>query len=117
MGDYVGGDEPNTVDMILFGILQYHFSNPVPPIASLQTDPKLPRVRSWIGTMQRRFATYPHLYSGVYFEPASPAPVSAPTLERIAFWLGSLCMVAAFPITVSLALLVAARTPRTAPGA
>ena len=99
---FLGGDEPNLVDLLLFGALQCHCSIPIPPIAVLRTDPSLPHVRDWIAAMQRLFEDYPHLYSGVYFEPGLPAPARAPLPERISFWLGSVATILAFPITVPL---------------
>ncbi len=111
-GEYLGGSEPGTLDMLLFGIIQCHCSIPVPPIAVLQEDPKLARLRAWIGRMQERLAGYAHLYSGVYFEPHSPAPLQTSTLDRAAFWLGSAVMVAAFPITVPLVAFLAIRVRR-----
>ena len=111
-GAYLGGYEPDMLDMMLFGIIQCHCSIPVPPIAALQEDPKLARLRSWIGTMQERFADYGHLYSGVYFEPHSPAPLRTTPLEQAAFWLGSIFMLTSFPITIPLILFFAIRIPR-----
>ena len=112
-GDYLGGDEPDILDLTLFGIIQCHCSIPVPPIAALQQDPRLDRVRSWIGTVQQRFAGYGRLYSGVYFEPHAPAPTPTTRLEQAAFWLGSMFMLVSFPITVPLILYLAIRVPRT----
>lgn len=108
-GGYLGGEDPGILDMLLFGIVQCHCSIPVPPIAALQEDPKLPRMRAWIAIMQERFAGYPHLYSGVYFEPHSPAPAHASFLEQGAFWFGSIGMLVAFPITIPLILFFAYR--------
>ena len=99
---FLGGDAPNLVDLQLFGGLQCHCSIPVPPIAVLRSDPSLPRVRTWIASMQRLFEDYPHLYSGVYFEPPLPAPTPAPLPEQIGFWLGSVVTLLAFPVTVPL---------------
>ena len=99
---FLGGDEPNLVDLQLFGALQCHCSIPVPPIAVLQTDPSLPRVREWIASMQRLFEDYPHLYSGVDFEPPVPPPAPAPLHEQVGFWLGSVATILAFPVTVPL---------------
>ncbi len=100
---------------MLFGIIQCHCSIPVPPILALQQDPKLPRLRAWIGIMQERFADYPHLYSGVYFAPHAPAPEPASKIERAAFWLGAVCMLIAFPITLSLIGFYARRSRASAP--
>ena len=99
---FLGGDEPNLVDLQLFGGVQCHCSIPVPTIAVLQTDPSLPRVREWVTSMQRRFEDYPHMYSGVYFEPPLPVQAGAPLHEQITFWLGSVATILAFPVTVPL---------------
>lgn len=100
--EFLGGAEPDILDVTLFGILQCHSSIPVPPLAALQHDPRLDRLRVWIGAMQVRFVGYRHLYSGVHFAPHAPAPPPASGLERAAFWLGSAFMWAAFPITIPL---------------
>jgi hypothetical protein len=112
-GPYLGGQTPNTLDMMLFGIIQSHCCIPVPPVRALQKDPRLPRLRSWIATMQERFVDYDHLYSGVEFEPHSPAPPRTTMLERTAFWLGSSFMLLAFPITVPLIIFFARRIHST----
>ncbi len=101
-GAFLGGDEPNLVDLQLFGGVQGACSIPIPPIDVLQSDPSLPNTREWIASMQRVFDDYPHMYSGVYFEPRRPAPVSAPLHEQIAFWMGSVLTILAFPVTVPL---------------
>jgi glutathione S-transferase len=111
-GAYLGGDEPDMLDMMLFGIIQCHCSIPVPPVDALQKDPRLRRLRSWIGAMQERSAGYAHLYSGVYFDPPSPAPMRTTALEQAAFWLGSAFMLTSFPITIPLILFFALRVPR-----
>ncbi|MCZ6617816.1 MAG: hypothetical protein O7E57_06755 [Gammaproteobacteria bacterium] len=77
-----------------------------------QKDPKLVGLRSWIGAMQERFAGYSHLYSGVYFEPYSPAPMRTTPFEQAAFWLDSIFMLALFPITIPLILFFVMRIPR-----
>ena len=109
---FLGGAEPDTLDLVLFGIVQCHTSIPVPPIRALQTAPGLSRVRAWIGAMQERFTDYPHLYSGVYFEPRRPAPARNGTADRIAFWSGAACMFLLWPITLPLVLLLAWRVRR-----
>jgi hypothetical protein len=108
-GPFLGGDAPDSVDLLLFGIIQCHCSIPVPPILALQSDPRLNCTRSWIGEMQSHFADYPSLYSGVYFEPHSPAPEPATSLEQLVFWLGSLSMIAFFWISVPLVAVLAYR--------
>ena len=109
---YFGGTAPNTSDMMLFGIIQCHCSIPVPPIEALQKDPRLGRLRTWVSTMQDRFKSYKHLYSGVYFEPFSPPPLPAGLTGRTAFWLGSMFMVVSFPITVPLIVFFIVRVHR-----
>ena len=110
---YLAGDEPDTLDFLLFGIIQCHCSIYVPPVAALQSDPRLEKVRRWIAAMQERFANYDHLYSGAYFAPHSRRPAWAPPLERTMFWLGGAFMIAAFPITVPLIALLAFRNRRS----
>jgi hypothetical protein len=110
--EFLGGDAPDILDVMLFGILQCHCSIPVPPSVALQQDPRLAGMRRWIGAMQERFVGYPHLYSGVYFEPHASAPVPCLPLERAAFWLGTIFMIAAFPITVPLIFYFASRARR-----
>ena len=101
-GPFLAGNEPDSVDLLLFGILQCHCSVPVPPLFALQSDPRLIHTRRWIGEMQKYFADYPSLYSGVYFEPHSSPPKPATGLDRFAFWLGTIVMIAFFWITVPL---------------
>ena len=108
-GPYLGGSQPGILDMMLFGIIQCHCSIRVPPVLALQEDLRLARLRSWIATMQERFADYEHLYSGVFFEPRSPAPAQSTALERASFWIGSAFMLLAFPISVPLIVFFARR--------
>ncbi len=108
-GPFLAGDEPDSVDLLLFGIIQCHCSIPVPPIAALQSDERLVHTRRWIGAMQRHFADYPSLYSGVYFEPHSASPEPATALDQFAFWLGAIVMIACFWITVPLIAFLAHR--------
>ena len=62
--------------------------------------------------MHERLEGYPHLYSGVYFEPHSLAPIPATPSERAAFWVGSAFMLVRFPITIPMILFFAIRAPR-----
>lgn len=114
---FLDGDEPGVRDMLLFGIIQCHSSILVPPIPSLQKDPGLSGLRAWIGRMQERFADYPHLYSGIYFEPHAKAPEPSTPLERTAFWLGVSCMWLALPVTLPLIALLAITARRAGPDA
>ena len=106
---FIGGDEPDSVDLLLFGIIQCHCSIPVPPVLALQSDPRLPHVRQWIADMQHYFSDYPSLYSGVYFQPHSTPPTPATPLDQLAFWLGSIFMISFFWVTVPLVTLLAYR--------
>lgn len=108
-GPFLGGEEPDSVDLLLFGIIQCHCSIPVPPLLALQSDPRLVHTRQWIGEMQKHFADYPSLYSGVYFAPHSAPPEPSTSLDQLAFWLGSVVMVSFFWLTVPLIGLLAYR--------
>lgn len=103
-GPFLGGDQPDTLDLQLFGAVQCHCSIPTPPVPILKSDPALPQLREWLAEMHRRFADYSHLYSGGDFAPHVPPQKPAPLLERSAFWVGSAFMLAAFPITIPLSL-------------
>lgn len=111
---YLSGQDPNTLDFLLFGIIQCHTSIYVPPVAALQSDPRLGRLRSWVGTMQERFKDYDRLYSGAYFAPYSPRPNWASASERVTFWLGAISMLVLFPVTVPLVAFLAIRNRRRA---
>ncbi|NIP16453.1 MAG: hypothetical protein GWM88_17570 [Pseudomonadales bacterium] len=110
---YLSGDEPDTLDFLLFGIIQCHSSIYVPPLGALQADPRLDGLRGWIARMHERFSNYDHLYSGAYFAPHSRRPAWASPPERIAFWLGGAFMIAAFPITIPLVAFLAIRNQRS----
>ncbi len=109
---FLGGASPNMADLMLFGIVQCHASIPVPPLETLRQDPALPELRAWIGRMQAHYRGYPHLYSGKYFTPGTPQPTAAGPLARLSFWLGSITMLAAAPLSVPLALLLINRVQR-----
>ena len=110
---YLCGQEPNTLDFLLFGIIQCHCSIYVPPVTALQADSRLEKLRAWIGTMQGRFEDYGHLYSGAYFAPHSRPPTWASALERTTFWLGAIFMLAIFPVSVPLVAFMAIRNRRS----
>lgn len=109
---FLCGEAPGIVDLLLFGVMQCHCSIPVPQIKAVQEDPELSHVRAWIAAMQERFADYPHLYSGVYFEPYSPAPARSSRVDQAAFWFGAICMLIAFPVTFALIAYYAIRVGR-----
>ncbi len=111
LGDavYFGGDDPDTVDLQLFGIVQMYASIPGPSYAVLCTHPDLERLRGWVSVMQARFASYAHLYTAPDFEPKRPAIVPALLVERSAFWAGLATMTLAFPVTVPLVFYFARR--------
>lgn len=108
-GRFLAGDEPDSVDLLLFGIIQCHCSIPVPPLYALQSDPRLELTRRWIADMQKYFSDYTSLYSGVYFEPHSQPPEPAKPVDQLAFWLGSVLMIAFFWLTVPLVAVLAHR--------
>lgn len=103
-GPFIDGETPGTRDFMLFGVLQCHASIEVPPAAVLQTSQALPMIRGWIAAMQNRYPEYQHLYSGAYFEPTRPKPKKAGNVEQVAFWVGSVAVLLAFPLTVPLAM-------------
>ncbi|MEM7217026.1 MAG: hypothetical protein AAF515_01585 [Pseudomonadota bacterium] len=106
---FLGGDQPDSVDLLLFGVVQCHCSIPVPPLQALQADPRLAHLRNWISRMQAHFADYPSLYSGTYFQPHSAPPAPAGSLDQLAFWLGSILMISLFWITIPLIAFLAYR--------
>lgn len=108
-GPFLGGDEPDAIDLLLFGMVQCHCSIPVPPLTALQADPRLVQTRKWIGEMQEHFSDYPSLYSSVYFEPHAAPPEKANGLDQLAFWLGAVFMLTFFWITVPLVAVLAYR--------
>jgi hypothetical protein len=109
---FLGGRQPNTCDLFLFGMVQCHCSMPTPPLPVLQNDPRLGRIRAWIGAMQAHFAGYPHCYSGAYFEPHSRVPQPATPSERAAFWGGACSTILLSPATMPVILLLALRVRR-----
>ena len=108
-GPFLAGDEPDSTDLLLFGIVQCHCSIPVPPLYALQSDPRLNLTRRWIGEMQQYFSDYDSLYTSAYFEPHSLPPEPAKPMDQLAFWLGSAFMVASFWVTVPLVAIIAYR--------
>jgi hypothetical protein len=110
--DFIDGDVPGPRDLMLFGVIQCHASIPVPPLETLRTDDRLPRLRAWIAAMHERFTDYSHLYSGPWLAPGSPAPTPAAPSLRACFWIGLLSMIAALPLTLLLVAILARRVPR-----
>ncbi len=101
---FIEGDQPGSLDFLLFGIVQCHCSVPVPTIECLQTDSRLDRTRAWIAEMQKRFRGYSSLYSSRYFQPHGAGPTPASGVEQLAFWLGTIASVALAPITLPLVI-------------
>ena len=100
-GRFLAGDKPDSVDLLLFGIVQCHCSIPVPTLFDLQSDPRLPRTREWIGNMQAHFSNYGSLYSNIYFAPHGPGPKPAKGVDQFAFWLGIIIGIACLPVTIA----------------
>jgi glutathione S-transferase len=110
---FLGGEAPNTADLQLFGLFQMYGSIPGPSLAVLQQDPKLERLRQWIETMQRRFSSYGHLYTGSHFEPPLAEIERSPVYERAFYWLGCALLWLAFPITLLTTMYFARRVRKT----
>lgn len=106
---FLGGEEPDSLDLLLFGIVQCHSSIPVPTLAELQSDPELTGTRRWIAEMQRHFADYDSLYSVRYFEPHREPRPAADVLDQLAFWAGAAFMIYYWWITVPLVAILAYR--------
>jgi glutathione S-transferase len=107
--EFLGGDGPDNVDFQLFGLVQMCASIPGPSYEVLRQDPKLQRLREWVGAMQNRFSDYAHLYTAPHFEPRLPEIESATGVERLFYWMGAALVWIAFPITVPLALYFSRR--------
>ena len=91
--EFFDGDKPGIRDFQLFGIIQCHASIPVSPLESLMKDEQLTNIRRWITRMHERFSDYPHFYSGSYFEPNRPQPVSVSLVQTVMFYLGVTTMI------------------------
>lgn len=111
-GPFLDGSDPGVRDFLLFGVVQCHSSIPIPPLEPLRQDPRLSRIRRWIGSMHERFCDYPYLYSGGYFEPRRPQPTAADPLQRGAFYLGLVTLFALLPVTAPLVFLLMRKVPR-----
>lgn len=111
-GPFLGGRQPNSCDLLLFGMVQCHCSIPSAPMFALQKDPRLGFMRAWISAMHMHFEEYPHCFSGAHFEPHLRAPQPAVPRERAAFWAGLALTVLLSPITVPIIALLALRVRR-----
>ena len=111
-GPFIDGQAPGIRDLLLFGVVQCHSSIPVPPLEPLRSDGRLRGLRQWLAHMHERFADYPHLYSGSYFEPAKPPPLPAGALQRGIFYLGVVAMLLLIPVTLPLVFLLMRKVPR-----
>ena len=109
---FLSGDKPNSLDYLLFGIIQCHCSIYVAPVTALQTDERLDVLRGWIARMHERFNQYPYLYSGLYFPPHRNPPEPDTGINRLAFWLGGISMIAMFYITIPVIAFLAIRRRR-----
>ena len=109
---FLGGGEPDTADLQLFGLVQMCASIPGRALAVLRDAPELESLRAWVERMQGRFAAYPHLYSATDFDPRQPAIAQSTPLERLVYWCGAAFMWIAAPLTVPLALYYAQRIRR-----
>ena len=107
--EFLGGREPDTLDLQLFGLVQMCASIPGASLTTLQQDPALERLREWVEAMQRRFSGYPHLYSARRFEPTLPEIERATAFERFFYWCGAASMWIAFPITLPIVFYFAWR--------
>ena len=107
--EFFGGSAPDTVDLQLLGLVQMCASIPGPSLAVLRDNRALQRLRGWVGTMQRHFSDYIHLYSARDFEPKLPEIEPAPALERFLYGSGAAFMWIAFPITLPTVLYHARR--------
>jgi len=110
---FLGGSEPDTVDLQLFGQVQMQASIPGSTLTILLEAPELATLRDWAARMQARFADYPHLYSGPLFEPKLPAPEAASIGERIAFWTGCAAVILFSPVALALSVYSVVRVGRS----
>ena len=108
-GPFMDGEEPGTRDLVMFGIVQCHASIPVPALDAILNDHRLENFRAWILIMQKRFKGYPYLYSVKYFESDASSPKNAGFFQRGIFFIGLCVMIAAFPVTIPLILLLMRR--------
>jgi len=97
--EFLGGTEPGTADLQLFGLVQMFATIPGLSFEVLQEEPSLQPLREWCARIQQRAADYTHLYSARDFEPKGPDVQPAPLLDRLSYWSGAALMWLALPIT------------------
>ena len=112
-GPFIDGNKPGSKDMIMFGMVQCHASIPVPALDALLNDKRLKNVRIWISKMQDNFSEYPFLYSAKFFQSSAPEADSANFFQIVVFFLGLLIMFLAFPITITLVLILMGRVEQS----
>ena len=112
-GPFIEGNKPGSKDMIMFGMVQCHASIPVPALDALLNDKRLKNVRIWISKMQDYFSEYPYLYSAKFFQSSAPEADSANFFQIVVFFLGLLIMFLAFPITITLVLILMGRVEQS----
>ena len=112
-GPFIDGNKPGSKDMIMFGMVQCHASIPVPALDALLNDKRLKNVRKWISKMQDYFSEYPFLYSAKFFHSSAPETDSANFFQIVVFFLGLLIMFLAFPITITLVLILMGRVEQS----
>jgi glutathione S-transferase len=109
---YLGGDQPNSEDILLFGIMQCHCSVPVPPTDAIVNDQRLEKLRAWITRMQKRFANYPYHYTANYFGDRQQLATKASRWDQFCFWMGLTTWIVTFPISIPAVILCRTRTPK-----
>ena len=112
-GPFIEGNKPGSKDMIMFGMVQCHASIPVPALDALLNDKRLKNVRIWISKMQDNFSEYPFLYSAKFFQSSAPEADSPNFFQIVVFFLGLLIMFLAFPITITLVLILMGRVEQS----
>ena len=112
-GPFIDSMKPGSKDFVMFGIIQCHASIPVPALDALLNDKRLKNVRIWISKMQDNFSEYPFLYSAKFFQSSAPEADSANFFQIVVFFLGLLIMFLAFPITITLVLILMGRVEQS----
>ena len=98
---FLAGDDPDSADFMLLGVIECHASVPVPPMRTIVEDPRLGNLRGWIERMHSALPAYPYFYSAMHLESGARKPEAASLVSRAAFFSGALVMVAAFPLTLA----------------